>query len=54
MDERVAIGRAIKQWLDLGRIEVLRAAGYDARLVLFAPSHVTRENVALVARLVNR
>ena len=50
VDERVAIGRAIKQWMDMGRVELLRAVGYSAHLTLFAPLHVTRENVALVAK----
>ena len=50
VDERVTIGRSIKQWLDLGRVELLRAVGYSAHLTLFAPSHVTRENIALIAK----
>ena len=50
VEERVVIGRAIKQWLDWGRVELLRAVGFDAWLTLFAPLHVTRENVALVAK----
>ena len=49
VDERVTIGRTIKQWLDVGRVELLRAVGYSAHLTLFAPLHVTRENGALIA-----
>ena len=48
--ERITIGRAIKQWLDTGRVQLLRAVGYSAHLTLFASSHITRENVALVAK----
>ena len=50
VEERVAIGRSIKQWLDVGRMELLRSVGYTAHLTLFAPLHLTRENVALVAK----
>ena len=49
-EERVAIGLEVKRFLDLGRVQAMRDAGFDADVTAFVPSTVTRENTALWVR----
>ena len=48
--ERVLIGRECKRFIDLGRVQLLRAAGFDAELECFVGLEVTRENAVLIAQ----
>uniref|UniRef100_A0A3Q2ZAZ2 tRNA:m(4)X modification enzyme TRM13 n=1 Tax=Hippocampus comes TaxID=109280 RepID=A0A3Q2ZAZ2_HIPCM len=47
--ERERIGRRCKLLLDAGRVEFLRAEGFDARLTRYVGAGVTPENVLLTA-----
>ena len=47
---RVQIGKDVKAFLDLGRVQLLRDAGFDAELGLYVDERITRENRVLIAR----
>ncbi|XP_034488173.1 tRNA:m(4)X modification enzyme TRM13 homolog [Drosophila innubila] len=52
-EERELIGYQCKRVLDYGRLEHLKANGYDASLKFYVPRDVTLENVILLARRAN-
>ncbi|KAH8311507.1 hypothetical protein KR044_006665 [Drosophila immigrans] len=49
-EEREQIGYQCKRVLDFGRLEHLKANGYEASLKFYVPRDVTLENVILLAR----
>ncbi|KAH8359199.1 hypothetical protein KR093_005126 [Drosophila rubida] len=49
-EERESIGYQCKRVLDFGRLEHLKANGYEASLKFYVPRDVTLENVILLAR----
>ncbi|XP_055551076.1 tRNA:m(4)X modification enzyme TRM13 homolog [Wyeomyia smithii] len=49
--QREEIGRKCKRVLDLGRIEYLKANGFDSQLKKYAKSEITLENVCLIGHV---